>query len=113
MLVPFDGNTCMTYVAQIMMQPDSHDAEGEMEFGRVKMGIGPVATPGRTKKESKEKLLAKVLFTLGHPLGSSYEDVMCANSVHNLRILVFWHTIRTVYMLKAQVVDISVSMYRQ
>jgi len=41
--------------------PDSHDAEGEMEFGRVKMGIGPVATPGRTKKESKEKLLAKAI----------------------------------------------------
>lgn len=78
MSVALNGHICLTYVVQIIMQPDSHDPEGEMEFGRVKMGIGPVATPGRTKKESKEKLLAKVLFTLfnpSHPLGSVHEDV--------------------------------------
>lgn len=77
MLVALDGNISLTYVVQIIMQPDSHDAEGEMEFGRVKMGIGPVATTGRTKKDSKEKLLAKVLFTLftlSHSLGSFDED---------------------------------------
>lgn len=45
-----------------MMQHESVEAEPEFEFGRVKMGVGPVATLGREKKrkESKEKLLAKV-----------------------------------------------------
>lgn len=47
------------------MQPPSDAGDEEMEFGRVKMGIG--ASPGQNKKKkpSKEKLLAQVFYLFG------------------------------------------------
>jgi len=48
------------------LQPESQEAKMQLEFGRVKMGISPLASHGREKhrKESKEQLLAKVLLVV-------------------------------------------------
>jgi hypothetical protein len=58
---PIAMDTPPTKLQRPATMPESQEAKMQLEFGRVKMGISPLASHGREKhrKESKEQLLAK------------------------------------------------------
>jgi hypothetical protein len=63
---PIAMDTPPTKLQRPATMPESQEAKMQLEFGRVKMGISPLASHGREKhrKESKEQLLAKVFLVV-------------------------------------------------